>query len=67
MDSILEEKLRQELARKNIQIGTKIQFYHNFFIKWYGKLYVGKTKDKVLNQIPTIKELKKILNIKENQ
>ena len=70
MDPILEEKFRQELAMKNSVIGNKIQLhqiYNNYFIKWYGKLYVGETKDEVLNQIPTIKELKKILNIKENK
>ena len=67
MNSILEVKLRQELAMKNILIGNKIQFNDYFFIKWYGKFYWGKTKDKVLNQIQTIKELKKNLNIKENQ
>ena len=43
---------------------NKIQFYNNYFIKWYNKYYVGQTKDEVLNQIPTIKELKKVLNIK---
>ena len=43
---------------------TKRPYY---FIKWYGKYYVGQTKDEVLNQIPTIKYLKKVLNIKENQ
>jgi|TARA_R100000049_G_C1869727_1_gene29977 hypothetical protein len=70
MNQILEEKFRRELAMKNSVIGNKIQLhqiYNNFFITWYGKLYVGETKDEVLNQIPTIKELKKILNIKENQ
>ena len=65
MDAIVEQQLRRELAMKNILIGNKIQFYNNYFIKWYGKYYVGQTKDEVLNQIPTIKELKKVLNIKE--
>ena len=65
MDTIVEQQLRRELAMKNIVIGNKIQFYNNYFIKWYGKYYVGQTKDEVLNQIPTIKELKKVLNIKE--
>ena len=65
MDAIVEQQLRRELAMKNILIGNKIQFYNNYFIKWYNKYYVGQTKDEVLNQIPTIKELKKVLNIKE--
>jgi len=61
MDSIVEQQLRRELAMTNVVIESKIKFNNNFFVKWYGKTYIGGTRDDVLRQIPKIKELKKIL------
>jgi|TARA_R100000093_G_scaffold68212_1_gene39731 hypothetical protein len=61
LDSIIEEHLRRELAMTNIVVESKIKFYNNFFIQWYGKTYIGGTKADVLRQIPKIKELNKIL------
>ena len=61
MDAIVEQQLRRELAMTNVVIESKIKFNNNFFVKWYGKTYIGGTRDDVLRQIPKIKELKKIL------
>ena len=61
MDSIVEQQLRRELAMTNVGVESKIEFNNNFFVKWYGKTYIGGTRDDVLRQIPKIKELKKIL------
>tara|TARA_E500000318_G_scaffold103287_1_gene108205 strand:+ start:326 stop:523 length:198 start_codon:yes stop_codon:yes gene_type:complete len=61
MDSIVEQQLRRELAMTNVVVESKIEFNNNFFVKWYGKTYIGGTRDDVLRQIPKIKELKKIL------
>ena len=61
LDPIIEEHLRRELAMTNVVVESKIKFYNNFFIQWYGKTYIGGTKADVLRQIPKIKELNKIL------
>ena len=61
MNSIIEEQLRRELAMTNVVVESKIKFDNNFFVKWYGKTYIGGTKKDVLRQIPKIKELNKIL------
>tara|TARA_R100000734_G_C3289407_1_gene81481 strand:+ start:232 stop:435 length:204 start_codon:yes stop_codon:yes gene_type:complete len=62
MDAIVEQQIRRELAMTNIVVESKIKReYSNYFVKWYGKSYIGKTKDDVLKQIPKIKDLKKIL------
>jgi hypothetical protein len=61
MNSIIEEQLRRELAMTNVVVESKIKFDNNFFVKWYGKTYIGGTKTDVLRQIPKIKELNKIL------
>ena len=62
MDAIVEQQLRRELAMTNVIVESKIKFNNNFFVKWYGKTYIGENKDEVLKQIPKIKELKKTLN-----
>jgi len=61
MDAIVEQQLRRELAMTNVIVENKIKFNNNFFVKWYGKTYIGENKDEVLKQIPKIKELKKTL------
>ena len=61
MDAIVEQQLRRELAMTNVIVESKIKFDNNFFVKWYGKTYIGENKDEVLKQIPKIKELKKTL------
>jgi len=61
MDAIVEQQLRRELAMTNVIVESKIKFNNNFFVKWYGKTYIGENKDEVLKQIPKIKELKKTL------
>ena len=61
MDAIVEQQLRRELAMTNVVVESKIKFDNNFFVKWYGKTYIGGTKTDVLRQIPKIKELNKIL------
>tara|TARA_R100000482_G_C5088895_1_gene129837 strand:- start:571 stop:804 length:234 start_codon:yes stop_codon:yes gene_type:complete len=61
MDAIVEQQLRRELAMTNVVVESKIKFDNNFFVKWYGKTYIGGTKKDVLRQIPKIKELNKIL------
>ena len=63
LDPIVEQQLRRELAMTNVVVESKMKFDSNFFIKWYGKTYIGVTKLDVLRQIPKIKELNKILNI----
>ena len=61
MNAIVEQQLRRELAMTNVIVESKIKFNNNFFVKWYGKTYIGENKDEVLKQIPKIKELKKTL------
>ena len=61
MNAIVEQQLRRELAMTNVIVESKIKFDNNFFVKWYGKTYIGENKDEVLKQIPKIKELKKTL------
>ena len=62
MNPIIEQQLRRELAMTNVVVESKIKFNNNFFVKWYGKTYIGGTKADVLRQIPKIKEIKKALN-----
>ena len=61
MNPIIEQQLRRELAMTNVVVESKIKFNNNFFVKWYGKIYIGGTKADVLRQIPKIKQLNKIL------
>ena len=64
VNTIVQDKLRNELAMKNITIGNKVYKINNtYFLKWYGKFYSGETKDEVLNKVPTIQYLKKSLNL----
>ena len=63
LDPIVEQQFRRELAMTNVVVESKMKFESNFFIKWYGKTYIGGTREDVLRQIPKIKEFKKILNI----
>ena len=61
MTPIIEQQLRRELAMTNVVVESKIKFNNNFFVKWYGKIYIGGTKADVLRQIPKKKQLNKIL------
>ena len=67
MNAIVEQQLRRELAMTNVIVESKIKFNNNFFVKWYGKTYIGENKDEVLKQIPKIKELKKTITNKERE